>query len=410
VVWSEGTTEPGSSGAGLFDRRGRYRGTLSGGFASCSLRTEPDWYGRFDFALPKVKRWLKQTPPTLAKFKRAKDSVEEDDWREYKVRIKKRITRFEVAMSGLSGAADLYVRSNSRANSNSFDCAPMADSKESERCILENRGATTYYLGVLGKDSGKTKFSIEPQAFNENATQGIGVLGRASSRVYLRFRLAGEKAGREFKLAKGLADWIPVSGDLNGNGINSVSAFDPLAGEFHLWRKNGPKNADTVIKFGPDGGASIPLLGDWDGDGVDTPGVYIPEMKAFELRNSNTSGQRDLRYRFTGAPPGSLPVVGDWNGDGVDTPGLYLPEKGLFRLYRSPIAKGNFKKVRFGPSNSKLAPVVGDWTGHGGDTVGLYDPESGKFALRYRNKNGETDASIRFGPKNGLPIAGRWKQ
>lgn len=47
VAWDQGTTEPGSSGAGLFTQSGRVVGQLSGGSASCQARDESDWYGRF---------------------------------------------------------------------------------------------------------------------------------------------------------------------------------------------------------------------------------------------------------------------------------------------------------------------------------------------------------------------------
>ena len=46
-AWDEGTTEPGSSGACLFDdSTKRCVGTLSGGFASCDNADQPDWFGR----------------------------------------------------------------------------------------------------------------------------------------------------------------------------------------------------------------------------------------------------------------------------------------------------------------------------------------------------------------------------
>lgn len=47
VVWSEGTTEPGSSGSPLFDRQGRMIGHLLGGYASCSQPDEFDHYRDF---------------------------------------------------------------------------------------------------------------------------------------------------------------------------------------------------------------------------------------------------------------------------------------------------------------------------------------------------------------------------
>lgn len=50
VRWDEGVTEPGSSGSGLWNSQHQLIGVLSGGSASCSNRTAPDYYGRLDVA------------------------------------------------------------------------------------------------------------------------------------------------------------------------------------------------------------------------------------------------------------------------------------------------------------------------------------------------------------------------
>ena len=51
VIWSLGTTEPGSSGSGLWDpATHKLVGTLSGGGASCSTPLYPDCYGKFSAA------------------------------------------------------------------------------------------------------------------------------------------------------------------------------------------------------------------------------------------------------------------------------------------------------------------------------------------------------------------------
>ena len=55
VAWAEGTTEPGSSGSGLFDGA-HLIGVLSGGEAACDGGT--DAYGPFRDFYPKVRRWL----------------------------------------------------------------------------------------------------------------------------------------------------------------------------------------------------------------------------------------------------------------------------------------------------------------------------------------------------------------
>jgi hypothetical protein len=66
VLWNRGTTEPGSSGSPLFvEDTQQFIGQLWGGLASCSARSEPDYYGRFDVSYPLVSSWLAVGPPSI---------------------------------------------------------------------------------------------------------------------------------------------------------------------------------------------------------------------------------------------------------------------------------------------------------------------------------------------------------
>jgi lysyl endopeptidase len=65
VAYSSGTTEPGSSGAGLFTSASTpgglqyyLRGALWGGTASCTVADGTDDYSRFDLVYPSLARWL----------------------------------------------------------------------------------------------------------------------------------------------------------------------------------------------------------------------------------------------------------------------------------------------------------------------------------------------------------------
>lgn len=67
VIWSQGTTESGSSGSALFKGGSQVIGTLYGGSSSCTATTSPEYYGRFDVAFnAALKNWLSpstgQTP------------------------------------------------------------------------------------------------------------------------------------------------------------------------------------------------------------------------------------------------------------------------------------------------------------------------------------------------------------
>ncbi len=50
TVTNHGVTEPGSSGGPLFDAQGLFVGGLTGGSASCSNNSAPDWYGKFSYS------------------------------------------------------------------------------------------------------------------------------------------------------------------------------------------------------------------------------------------------------------------------------------------------------------------------------------------------------------------------
>jgi lysyl endopeptidase len=55
--WDSGTTEPGSSGSGLWDQNGRLIGQLYGGSASCGFNFD-DYYGRFNVSWPTLEQYL----------------------------------------------------------------------------------------------------------------------------------------------------------------------------------------------------------------------------------------------------------------------------------------------------------------------------------------------------------------
>jgi lysyl endopeptidase len=61
VTYNSGTTEPGSSGAGLLSNNGSQyllRGALWGGSAACDAITESDYYSRFDLIYPGISQYL----------------------------------------------------------------------------------------------------------------------------------------------------------------------------------------------------------------------------------------------------------------------------------------------------------------------------------------------------------------
>ena len=74
----------------------------------------------------------------------------------------------------------------------------------------------------------------------------------------------------------------------------------------------------------------IPIAGDWDGNGTDTIGLYDPATSTFYLRNTNGTGVADVTFNYGVGGAGWIPIAGDWNGDGKDTIGLYDPATSMF--------------------------------------------------------------------------------
>ena len=62
--WEDGTTEPGSSGSGLWDQNKRLIGQLYGGQATCTNNVN-DYYGRFDLSYSLLQQWLGSCGNTL---------------------------------------------------------------------------------------------------------------------------------------------------------------------------------------------------------------------------------------------------------------------------------------------------------------------------------------------------------
>ncbi|MFF9213989.1 MULTISPECIES: LamG-like jellyroll fold domain-containing protein [unclassified Streptomyces] len=197
------------------------------------------------------------------------------------------------------------------------------------------------------------------------------------------------------------AGTIPLTGDWDGDGVDTIGMFDPTTRIFHLRDKNdGPER--WAIQFGTVG--DLPVVGDWDGDGIDTVGVWRPSNHYFYLNNEHTNTTTDLSFVYGGT--GMTPIAGDWNGDGYDTIGMYDSSNIMIYLRNSNSAGGNSNEIRYGSAGDK--PVVGDWNKDKIDTVGVWRPSTHYFYLNNENTNNVADLSFIFGANGMLPLSGNW--
>ncbi len=116
----------------------------------------------------------------------------------------------------------------------------------------------------------------------------------------------------------GAAEDIPVTGDWNGDGIDTIGIFH--AGEWYRDVDGDGRSSasDTVAHFGRTG--DQPVVGDWNGDGRDDLGVYRDGTWYLDTNGNEQIDVGDQVIKLGG--PGDAPVVGDWNGDGWDEIGV----------------------------------------------------------------------------------------
>ena len=117
--------------------------------------------------------------------------------------------------------------------------------------------------------------------------------------------------------------------------------------------------ADIDFAFGQPG--DIPIAGDWDGDGVDTVGVYRPSTKMVYLINDFSNNEADISFNYSGTASGDRIVVGDWDGDGDDTVGVFRPS--TITWYLRDTFTQSSANIVFTFGESYMNPVAGDWGG-----------------------------------------------
>jgi len=268
--------------------------------------------------------------------------------------------------------------------------------------VTDIEGKTTGNVDVtinVNPDPGSAPPAVTPLA--EFATPGMYRPEDAT------FFLRGEQTSGAPNVATfdfGAPGMVPIVGDWNGDGVDTIGVYDPQSANFFLNDTLGGVANVTAVNFGTPG--SVPIAGDWDGDGVDTIGVFNPETASFFLRNSNTSGAADISFDY--GAPNWTPVVGDWDGDGIDSIGVFEPVTASWFLRNSNTA-GTVDMTPFSFGGSGWKPVVGDWDGEFTDTVGIWNPQTAKFYLHNTNISGSPDVGpFVYGAAGLTPLVGHW--
>ena len=184
---------------------------------------------------------------------------------------------------------------------------------------------------------------------------------------------------------------IPLVGDVNGDARDDFVIWRPTTGEWFARAANG-----TVLKrdlqWGLEG--DIPLVGDVNGDARDDFVIWRPTTGEWFARTANGAVlKRDLQWGLEG----DIPLVGDVNGDGVDEFVIFRPTSNRWFAIK---INGDvlFRQVRWGQANvtgnGSLIPLVQDMSGDAKANLVVYRPQSGhwsaagrRYALGYSSKD-----------------------
>jgi hypothetical protein len=193
---------------------------------------------------------------------------------------------------------------------------------------------------------------------------------------------------------------VPLMGDWDCDGIDTVGMFRPANGFAYLRNSNDFGFADIDFFFGV--GGDIPLVGDWNQDGCDTLGVYR-DGHVF-LRNTLDTGIADIDFYF--GIPGDSPFTGDFDNDGLTEIGLFRQTTGFAYLrndYTTGIADSDFF---FGIPGDQI--IAGDWNNDHTETVGIWRSSDATFYLSDTNTTGFADYTIPYGTSTWTPTAGNY--
>lgn len=246
-------------------------------------------------------------------------------------------------------------------------------------------------------------FAIGCQAAPRPASDGVGVFiaGERSTSIWLR-----AADGRVLKIEIPPSSGVPVAGDWDGDGRDTVGYFEPGEGAFHLsddFGEGAPQFSRVLVGWACP--ACYPVAGDFGGLGVDGIGLYDPSHGLFLLRDRAEPDAPIRTVAFGDAGTPQLPVAGRFAACPQSQLGLYEPATGTFRL-RGCRSDEPTRAFRFGPPGG--VPVTGRWQGEALDGIGVLEPASGQFLLRSTATEGAADRVIPFFHAPAMPIAGRW--
>ncbi len=123
---------------------------------------------------------------------------------------------------------------------------------------------------------------------------------------------------------------------------------------------------DHVFYYG--NAHDVPVAGDWNGDGVDTVGHFRNGRWRLDVDGTGKHSKHDVEFLYGQA--GDRPVVGDFNRDGVDEVGVFRDGKWYIDTDGDRELTDRDLVIDFGHADDQ--PIVEDFDADGEDELGVY--------------------------------------
>lgn len=211
---------------------------------------------------------------------------------------------------------------------------------------------------------------------------------------------------------------------------DTLGVYRPSTRTFYLSNSNA--NPTASIGFSIGGAGAVPIAGDWDGDGYDTVGLYYQNTGMFALYDSNTASA-PVTQNFVFGRPGDMPLSGRWvtalQNDPIgnmgkihDGVGVFRPSNGLIYLisaWPQPPNLTVFSDYAIVLGNPGWRGLAGKWTGGILDTAAVFRPDTARFYMTSQSCNGTAPGpgvfciqyashDVYMGSPNDIPLNGDW--
>lgn len=297
---------------------------------------------------------------------------------------------------------------------NELGCDDNSGFGNEARLVRSLTAGTTYYVEVAGVNDagGEIGLKIRKQVDPTNTPEPTdpppptdipepvrSTIGIVNPEMALwSFRASNDSGWAELAFHFGYAgaDWVPLVGDWNGDGIDGIGLYKD--GRWLLRDTTDGGSEEMTVHFGLAEPGWQPVAGDWDGDEADGLGLY-KDGRWLLLNDLGASGW-DVTISFERYNGEGTALAGDWNNDGFDSPGLFY--QGSWSLRQTNQPQSAVTSYQFGDSVTPWLPVVGDWDKDGFDTVGIF--YNGSWYLTDDTSAPEVGTFFTFGSQ-GIPLA-----